>query len=62
MRERAAGALLGALLIACAGCSKAVQDPTAQIDALMRPYTGTVPRASVLVLREGLPIFRRAYG
>jgi CubicO group peptidase (beta-lactamase class C family) len=57
-----ARASLAALLIALAGCSPAKHDPAAQIDALMRPYTGAVPGASVLVLRDGLPIFRRAYG
>ena len=51
-----------ALLIVLAGCSKAAHDPAAQIDALMRPYQGAVPGASVLVLRDGLPIFRKAYG
>jgi CubicO group peptidase (beta-lactamase class C family) len=60
--RRAATSVLAALLIASAGCSKADHDPAAQIDALMRPYTGAVPGASVLVLRDGLPIFRRAYG
>jgi CubicO group peptidase (beta-lactamase class C family) len=59
--RRAARAGLAALLIASAGCSPA-KDPATQIDELMRPYTGAVPGASVLVLRDGLPIFRRAYG
>ncbi|HEX3396094.1 MAG TPA: serine hydrolase domain-containing protein [Steroidobacteraceae bacterium] len=40
----------------------AVRDPAAQIDALMRPYQGAVPGAGVLVVRGGLPVFRRAYG
>src|SRR5882757_5210662 len=60
--RRPARASLAVLLIALAGCSPAKHDPAAQIDALMRPYTGAVPGASVLVLRDGLPIFRRAYG
>ena len=34
----------------------------ADVDALMRPYTGDVPGASVLVLRDGAPILRRSYG
>jgi CubicO group peptidase (beta-lactamase class C family) len=62
MRERTVGALFGALLAVLAGCSAGKHDPAVQIDALMRPYTGAVPGASVLVLRDGLPIFRRAYG
>lgn len=33
-----------------------------QIDALMREYTGDVPGASVLVLRDGQPIVRAGYG
>jgi CubicO group peptidase (beta-lactamase class C family) len=32
------------------------------IDDLMRPYTGVVPSASVLVLRDGVPVLRRSYG
>ena len=32
------------------------------IDALMHPYQGEVPGASVLVLRQGRAVFRRAYG
>jgi CubicO group peptidase (beta-lactamase class C family) len=49
-------------LAALAGCS-ARQDPRgAQIDALLRPYSGAVPGAAVLVLEDGVPVFRRAYG
>jgi CubicO group peptidase (beta-lactamase class C family) len=33
-----------------------------QVDALMRDYTGDVPGASVLVLRDGEPIVRAGYG
>jgi CubicO group peptidase (beta-lactamase class C family) len=33
-----------------------------QVDALMRDYTGEVPGASVLVLRDGQPIVRAGYG
>jgi CubicO group peptidase (beta-lactamase class C family) len=61
LSARFGGPLLGVLLL-CAGCSPAARDPAAQIDALMQPYQGTVPGASVLVIRDGLPIFRRAYG
>lgn len=62
------GLLLGVLL-AGAACAKsaaadgaAVANRAARIDALMRAYQGAVPGASVLVLRDGLPVFRRAYG
>lgn len=34
----------------------------ADVDALMRAYAGDVPGASVLVLRDGVPIVRRSYG
>lgn len=37
-------------------------EPESQIDALMQAYQGAVPGAAVLVLREGVPIVRRAYG
>jgi len=33
-----------------------------QIDALLRDYTGDVPGAAVLVLRDGQPIVRAGYG
>ena len=32
------------------------------VDALMRDYTGDVPGAAVLVLRDGQPLLRRGYG
>ncbi len=53
---------LAAALLACAGCAPGVHDPSAQIDALMRSYQGAVPGASVLVVRDGVPIFRRSFG
>ena len=48
-----------------AGCAVATALPAAQgdaIDALFRDYTGAVPGASVLVVRGGQVVFRRAYG
>ena len=33
-----------------------------EVDALMRDYTGDVPGASVLVLRDGQPVVRAGYG
>jgi CubicO group peptidase (beta-lactamase class C family) len=53
---------ISAALFACAGCAPGVNDPSTQIDALLRPYQGAVPGASVLVVRDGLPVFRHAYG
>jgi CubicO group peptidase (beta-lactamase class C family) len=36
--------------------------PVADIDALMAPYAGAVPGASVLVVRDGQTVFEKAYG
>ncbi len=53
-----AGLELTVLLGGCADATKPV-DP---IDALMQRYTGDVPGASLLVLKDGKPIVRRSYG
>jgi len=45
-----------------AGCSPPTHDSASRIDALMGAYQGVVPGAAVIVLHDGLPIFRRAYG
>jgi len=37
-------------------------DPESQIDELTRAYQGAVPGAGLVVLRDGVPIVRRAYG
>ncbi|HUQ10883.1 MAG TPA: serine hydrolase [Steroidobacteraceae bacterium] len=37
-------------------------EASARVDRLMHAYTGDVPGASVLVLREGKPALERAYG
>ncbi len=36
--------------------------PEARIDALMQRYAGNVPGASVLVIKDGRPAFRKSYG
>lgn len=36
--------------------------PTAKVDAMMESYAGDAPGASVLVLRDGVPMLRKAYG
>ena len=36
--------------------------PDARIDALMQRYAGNVPGASVLVIKDGKPAFRKSYG
>jgi CubicO group peptidase (beta-lactamase class C family) len=51
-----------ALCTGVSGCTPGHRAAEARIDALLRPYTGSVPGASVLVLRDGAPLFRRAYG
>lgn len=66
MRARSAlrigSGLLTAMLLLVAGCSNGARDAAAQIDALIRPYEGAVPGASVLVIRDGLPVIRRGVG
>jgi CubicO group peptidase (beta-lactamase class C family) len=44
------------------GCWARAADPASRIDALMQPYQGAVPGASVLVIRDGAAVFRRSYG
>ena len=57
---RTAISVVSSLLLA--GCATGGSTVDARIDALMRDYTGHVPGASVLVLRDGVPIVRRSYG
>ncbi|MGN7727072.1 serine hydrolase domain-containing protein [Luteimonas sp. 22616] len=51
--------LLATLLGGCATGGDTMQS---SVDALMRDYTGDVPGAAVLVLRDGEPLVRRGYG
>jgi len=54
-----------AVLCLLAGCAVATGAPAAPgdaIDALFRDYAGAVPGASVIVVRGGRVVFRRAYG
>ena len=44
------------------GCATGGGSMQASVDALMRDYTGDVPGAAVLVLRDGQPLVRRGYG
>ena len=37
-------------------------NPMTEIDALMRPYTGDVPGASVLVVQDGKTVIAKSYG
>lgn len=50
------------LLTACASQPAIDASLTAHVDALMADYTGNVPGASVLVLKDGEPVVRRSYG
>ena len=52
--------LLGILLMTNVDASAAVRED--DIDAWMREYTGRVPGASVLVLKDGATAFQRSYG
>ena len=56
-------AFVAALAIAMlAGCATGRPTLEQRIDALMRDYDGDVPGASLLVLRDGVPLVRRGYG
>ena len=61
MSLAAAALPVAAVLALASGCAPR-GDQGARIDALMQPYAGQVPGAAVLVIRDGLPVFRRAYG
>ncbi len=51
-----------AVLSGAAASTASAGDPGAAVDALMHPYDGRVPGASVLVLKDGEPLLRRGYG
>jgi CubicO group peptidase (beta-lactamase class C family) len=51
-----------AVLALLAGCATGGTTLDRHIDALMHDYSGNVPGASVLVLRDGAPLVRRSYG
>ena len=58
MKYQLAGVAMGAWLAGCtAGATR-----EARVDAIMQAYAGDVPGASVLVLRDGAPVVRKAYG
>lgn len=60
-RMRCVAAIVAALL-ALAGCATGRRTLDQQVDALMRDYSGRLPGASVLVVRDGVPVVRRSYG
>ena len=56
---------LGLLSLAASGCTTTTTEGTdmqARVDELMRDYSGDVPGASVLVLRDGAAVVRKSYG
>lgn len=57
-------AALALALILLAACMRDGAHPDARhdIDDLLRAYQGKVPGASVLVLRDGVPLLRRSWG
>src|SRR3546814_3944833 len=55
-----AGMLAG--LFALGGCAGTGPATPPSVDTLMRDYSGDVPGAVVLVLRDGQPLVRRGYG
>ena len=54
--------LLALVALLLAGCASRGDRMADDIDALMRRYQGDVPGASLLVLRDGIPVVRRGYG
>lgn len=50
-----------AAIVLLAGCSHGTK-PADPLAMLMSPYTGDVPGASLLVLKDGKPLVRRGYG
>ena len=61
---RLAAALLSmaSVLPGCASHGQPMTASTDHVDALMQRYAGDVPGAALLVLRDGEPLVRRAYG
>ncbi|MGV8931590.1 MAG: serine hydrolase domain-containing protein [Luteimonas sp.] len=53
---------LSALVVVLGGCATGGDTMQQSVDALMHDYAGDVPGASVLVLRDGVPLVRRSYG
>ena len=55
-------AIMLGLVVLLAGCATGGRGLDTRVDALMRSYAGAGPGASVLVMRGGKPLVRRAYG
>ena len=54
--------IVSGLLVSGSAGASANSSVDRQIDALMRAYQGEVPGASLLVIRDGRIVVRRAYG
>ena len=54
--------ILTCMVLAFVACDSQSEDTAEKIDRLMSAYRGNVPGASVLVIRDGTIVFRRAYG
>ncbi|MBK5260182.1 MAG: beta-lactamase family protein [Thermoanaerobaculia bacterium] len=54
--------LAAAVLLLTTGCATGLLDVTERIEALMRPYQGDVPGASLLVIRDGQTVVARSWG
>lgn len=51
--------IAGALILQCAACASV---PAMNFDPLFRHYTGNVPGASVVVVRDGNVVYRKSFG
>jgi len=55
-------ARLALVALFAAGCAPRGPDTASRVDELLAAYRGRVPGAAVLVLKDGVPVLRRAYG
>lgn len=54
--------LFASLLFVVCSTHAATSDAIQNANRLMQPYTGDVPGAALLVIRDGVPLIRRGYG
>ena len=54
--------LLSLMLMTSLPAAASNEFPAQAVDAMMESYAGEAPGASVLVLRDGVPLLRKAYG
>ncbi|TCV93907.1 CubicO group peptidase (beta-lactamase class C family) [Luteibacter rhizovicinus] len=53
---------LAVAVVVLSGCAGSAAKRNRDVDGLMQRYTGNVPGASLLVLKDGAPVVRRGYG